>query len=143
MNDLVAAKLEIVSVLNRYATGCDTKEWDVLDTVFQEDALGIYGGVEYRSRDEIKKYIRERLGGVGTTQHLLSNYEVTVSETVASSACRLRAWHQGIGEWSGTTYEAFATYYDELSLAPNGWRICRRELIIEASLGTRDILGPA
>ena len=104
--------LAIVAVLNRYADVCDTKDFDRFVDVFTADATMDYSTIPdvHAGPREIADNVRRNLGGCGPTQHLLGNYEVEVEGDVARASCKVRAFHLGIGEQEGETFEALATF---------------------------------
>jgi len=136
--------LAIQNVLNRYARGCDSRDWSMFDEVFAEDVSVDYGGV-YRldGRDKVVELIRSMLGGCGPTQHLLGNFDIAVHGEDACSACYVRAVHAGLGNESEVFYEVWAEYRDALKLTDAGWRIVERNMVIHKEVGSRDILRPA
>jgi hypothetical protein len=60
----------------------------------------------------------------------------------ARASCRVRAFHQGVGDHSADTYEILGTYYHELVRTADGWRTRQLRMDITAELGTRDVLQP-
>lgn len=132
----------IMEVLTRYCEACDTKQWSLFADVFSDDATGIYHGHLLGSRHAIVEHVRTHLGGVGASQHLIANFMISIDGDEATSRCQVRAWHQGIGRWEGSHYEAFGEYTDVLERRDAGWRLVKRELVVRAQLGSRDLLGP-
>ena len=59
----------------------------------------------------------------------------------ARSRVYVRAFHLGIGQASGKTYEMGGEYRDELRRTPEGWRITRREGVVFWEIGSRAVLG--
>ena len=54
----------------------------------------------------------------------------------------MRAFHLGIAEQEGETFEALATYRDRLVRTPAGWRIAARTMDVAVLLGTFAVLQP-
>src|SRR6478735_5312882 len=132
----------IVAVLNRYADVCDTKEFDRFVNVFTVDATMDYTNMPdvHVGPHEIADNVRGHLGGCGATQHLLGNYEVEVDGDAARASCKVRAFHLGLGEQVGKTFEALATYRDRLVRTPDGWRIAARTMDVAVLLGAFEVL---
>jgi hypothetical protein len=86
--------------------------------------------------------IRSFLGGCGPSQHLLGNYDVTVSGDSARSVCKARVLHVGAGDRADRTYECCGNYHVELVRTPAGWRLQRREFEVTISLGDMSVLRP-
>lgn len=142
--DTTAQQLAIQGVLNRYARGCDTRDWALFDEVFTEDVSVNYGGeFELEGRAGVVEMIRSMLGGCGPTQHLLGNFDIAVHGEQACSACYVRAAHAGLGSESEVYYEVWAEYRDALRLTERGWRIFERHMVVHKEVGSRAILRPA
>jgi SnoaL-like domain len=132
----------IISVLNRYATCLDSRDWSGLDEVFHPDATASYG-VPLDGRPAIVESIRGFLGGCGPSQHLLGNYEVRVEDDHAEAVTKARVIHVGSGQRAGLApYEAIGVYRDQLVLTSEGWRITHREFDVHISLGDIEVLQP-
>lgn len=136
-------RFEIIDVLNRYATACDSRNWDLFTEVFTEDVETDYGGdYKFNSREAIVNLIRSMLGGCGPTQHLLGNYRIEIERDAANSVCSVRAFHAGKGEAEGKTFEMWGEYRDKLKRTEYGWRINRRELTTVWLEGSYEVLRP-
>jgi hypothetical protein len=133
----------IIDVLNKYATSLDARDWDGLDDVFHQDAVGQYG-VFLDGRPAIVKSIRGFLDGCGATQHLLGNHQIHIDGDQAQCATKARVIHVGAGELATLTpYEAIGVYRDQLIRTPEGWRIMHRHFDVSITLGDFNILQPA
>ncbi len=123
--------LEIQDLLISYCTAIDTKRFDELDSVFVPDAFIDYtsaGGVK-GPLPEVKKWLSEVLNMFPMTQHIVSNFEISVDGDEATSRC---AFYNPMGLPSTEGAEAlqlmfFGGYYnDKLIRTSNGWRISQR-----------------
>jgi hypothetical protein len=119
-------RLDVVDVIHRYALGMDTKQWDMLDDVFVEDAVAEYGldlGSSH-SRAEIKDLVRNAISGLDATQHSMSNIIVAVDGDSATANCYLHAAHFLVNHRTGSnTWIVGGTYRYDLVRTPAGWRI--------------------
>ena len=73
----LADRMAMEDLLTRYATAIDSREWQLLDTVFTDDAHLDYrsaGGVE-GSYPEVRRWLAEVLPIFDMTQHLVVNRE--------------------------------------------------------------------
>jgi SnoaL-like domain len=87
-------RAEIANLLIRYATALDTRNWQLFDSCFTEDAIADYGTLAGRHHGV--EAIREAvaiLAGFDRTQHLLGNIAVTVESDEAHATCYLHAQH--------------------------------------------------
>ena len=139
-----ADRTRVVEVVNRYADCLDARDWDGLDAVFHPDAIGVYGGYSLQGRTAIVRSIASFLDHCGPSQHLLGNHAVTIEGDEASSRCKARVIHIGLGERAALEpYEAIGTYHDQLSRTSEGWRIITRRFAVEIERGDATILRPA
>ena len=125
----LADRLAIDDLLTRYAVALDTKQWDLLDSVFTPDAAIDYtsaGGIK-GSFPEIRKWLADTLTGFPMTQHLVTNRHVTLDGDEATS----RAYFynpMGLPRKDGSVKLFFVGgyYNDRLRRTPDGWRIVER-----------------
>ena len=72
-----------------YATAMDTRNWDLVDDIFHEDATAFYGddnfSFEPQSREEILIMCKSSLGGCGWTPPLDSRGCLTRMEAASES----------------------------------------------------------
>ena len=129
-------------MLNRYADAADRRDWSLFDEVFTPDATADYPTSKLSGREAIVRLIRNALGGCGPSQHLLGNHTAQLDGDAAHASCKVRAFHQGSGDRSASTYELLGTYYHELVRTPDGWRTRHLRMTIAAETGTRDVLQP-
>ena len=135
----------LTQTLTRYATACDTRNWDLLQQVFTPDCTTIYGG-SYTCEDvaRVRHMISTHLDGCGPTQHLLGNLEVDASNPARPrSKIQVRAVHQGLGERAHLRYDAIGFYEDAWLQLPQGWRIQKRSMTMLLEIGDRSVLQPA
>jgi 3-phenylpropionate/cinnamic acid dioxygenase small subunit len=137
----LADRLDVIDVVNRYATALDARDWDLLDRVFAEDVRAEFGR-PLPGRAAVKELVRAHLGGCGPTQHLLANHRVEVAGDEATCVTSVRAFHAGRGSRAGQTYELFGEYHDRLRRGASGWRIVARRMVVTHETGSREVLGP-
>lgn len=133
-------RLDIVDVVNRYATALDSQDWDLLDAVFSRDVAANFIGNELRGLDAVKEMVRGMLGGLGPSQHLIANHRVSLDGDEAGCISAVRAFAAGPGD-DRRTYELWGEYRDRLRRLPEGWRIVEREMRVSFEQGARELLG--
>jgi hypothetical protein len=70
-------KTEILELLARFARALDDKDWDLMRTVFTEEASGDFGlGTAFEGIDSILHACRSIMENLDCTQHFLGNDEV-------------------------------------------------------------------
>jgi hypothetical protein len=122
---------EIRSVLIRYASALDKKQYDRLDQVFVPEATANYIGLaSLEGLDSIIELVSGVLDRCGNTQHLLGNMEIILQGDRARASCYLQAIHVGLGDYSGQVYTVWGEYRDQLVRTAAGWRISHRELAV-------------
>jgi 3-phenylpropionate/cinnamic acid dioxygenase small subunit len=125
----ISDQIEVTQVLNRYFRAIDTKDWDLLDTVFTRDAK-----VRYTTPSEIettyakmKPILAMFTDTFFFTQHSAGQIAVEVDGDVARSSNNLHAIHvQETREGEQNTWIVYGDYSDKLVRTPDGWRIAER-----------------
>jgi 3-phenylpropionate/cinnamic acid dioxygenase small subunit len=138
----ISDKLEITEVLYRYASALDGRKPELLRAVFLEDAIFTIGaGVgEFRGPDAIAEVVMEFLGGLETSQHIVTNPVIELDGDRARSRCYLHAQHYLPDQRTGgNTLEIGGTYHDDLVRTDDGWRIAKRELEVTWTEGNHGI----
>jgi len=120
-------RADITDVLLRYATGIDTRDWDLFRTVFTVDVDADYGAVgAWKGVDEITKFMTEIHEPCGHTMHRLSNIVITPDGADrATTRTYVNAIVMGPDDFGGVSANGF--YDDELVRTADGWRITRRK----------------
>ena len=144
-----------IDLMNAYAHALDTRDWDLLATLFTADAS--FGAREWgenaqageftvkmAGRDTIVGTLRTIWDGLSRTHHMLSNYvvEPAPDRQTARASCYLKAHHVGNRERSHLFEESLGRF-DFLTLREGGrWKIRRMEENIFVMLGTADAFAP-
>ncbi len=137
----VADHVEISGLLTRYCTAIDSKQFDLLDDVFTEDAL-----IDYSSsmpdvrgnRAEMKQWLSEVLAMFVMTQHLVSNTEFEIDGDRATTRTMFfnpMGWQDEEGEMQ--VFFVGGYYNDKLERTGAGWRITERIEHASWTTGTR------
>lgn len=125
----LADRLAIDDLLTRYCRAIDTKDWDLLDTVFVPDATIDYtssGGVRGQL-PAVKAWLAEVLPRFPMSQHLVTNRDVRVDGDVATSRCYFYNPMGAPAPDGGLALFFVGGYYnDRLVRTPAGWRITER-----------------
>ncbi len=123
-------RVEIDDLLTRYASAIDTREWDLLDSVFTPDAELDYrsaGGIA-GTYPEIKAWFAEVLPMFTWTQHLVLNRAVVLDATGSTGRSRsgfLNPNRLVIGD-TPWLFTVGGSYHDRLVRTADGWRIASR-----------------
>lgn len=119
--------LAIRSVLDRYASGIDRKDWELFASCFTDDVQADYGrNGRYSGRDVlVEAFDLMHRPPVGATLHRITNHDIRADGDTARAISYfdavLQAEHKGF-----QLLHVMGTYTDELRRCDDGWRISRR-----------------
>ena len=125
---VLADRLEIRDLLLRYSTAIDSRQWDLLDTVFLPDATLDYrgaGGIA-GPYPEVKRWLAEVLPMFRVTQHLVLNDVVELDGDRARSTAQFLNPNEATIDGAPWMFTVGGTYHDQLVRTTDGWRIARR-----------------
>ena len=118
-------KQDIADVLVAYATGIDTRDWDLFRTVFTEDCTLDYGPVgSWHGIEDLVAFMIQAHAGAGHTLHRVTNVVAEVDGDGATARAYIDALlmnPEGTGGVQATGY-----YDDRLVRTASGWRITDR-----------------
>ena len=124
---------ELIDLTIRYATAIDSRQYDLLSTVFTVDADLDYGEVgHWKSASEVIEFMDLAHAGAANTMHRMSNQMVTVDGDAATARTYVDALILGP---DGSGVNAIGFYDDELVRTAEGWRIYKR-VFTPVRLGT-------
>jgi len=125
----ISDRIEIDDLLIRYTVAIDTKDWELLDTVFTPDAVVDYttsGGIK-GDYPEVRAWLAKALGLFTMTQHLISNSVVRIDgDTATARTMVFNPMGRDDGKGGLTLFYVGAWYDDKLVRTPEGWRIAER-----------------
>lgn len=133
----VVDRIEIDDLLTRYATGLDSKDWDLWASCFTSDAFIDYtaaGGIK-GTLSEVRQWLAQVMAGFPVTQHLVTNKAVHVDgDTATCRSCLFNP--MGVSDNDSVMFFFEGGYYrDKLVRTEAGWRIAER--IEEPTFSTR------
>jgi hypothetical protein len=123
-------RAEITELLTRYGHAIDSRQWDLLDSVFTPDATIDYStsGAPKGPFPEIKAWLQSFLGRFPMNQHMTLNSRIELDGDVATG----RSYFfnpNSFPDETGTERMIFVGgyYNDRFVRTPDGWRIAERE----------------
>ncbi len=125
----ISDRIEIDDLLVRYTRAIDTKDWELLDTVFTPDAEVDYvssGGIK-GAYPEVRVWLDKALSLFQVTIHAITNSEIVldgdsaIGRTLVSNPM-LRVDDEG----KRSVFTVYAYYHDRLVRSEQGWRIASR-----------------
>jgi len=91
----LADQHEIERLMYRYATGIDTSDYDLVDSVFTPDGEIDYagiGGPRGRWRGDVRQWSEESLAAFPVRKHYLTNVVVTYAADRATATSVFTPW---------------------------------------------------
>jgi hypothetical protein len=122
-------RLAIIELTHRYCWALDSKQLELLDTVFELDATAELRSAPLEGLEAIRSRIHGALAPLDATQHTVTNHLITVDGNTATSRCYLHSQHVRAAAEGGELYVIAGRYEDELVRTPHGWRIAFRRLV--------------
>lgn len=116
---------ELVDLTIRYATAIDSRQYQLLATVFTADAELDYGEVgRWTGAAEVAEFMDLAHAGAANTMHRMSNQVVAVDGDTATVRTYVDAL---ILAQDGSGVNAIGFYDDEAVRSADGWRISKRK----------------
>ena len=129
-------KLEIIDVMNNYAKGIDTKNYDLFRSIFEKDVEVeiIYDScfrsgepVSFEGLDDWANYVEKAISEYKSTQHMLGNPLIIFENGIAKARTDLQASHYYKDKENEKT--TLWGYYDTHMINKNGsWKIVKHTL---------------
>ncbi len=118
----ISDELEIASVLNRYARAVDGKDWDLLRSLFTEDAHLDYScvGGPSAGRDEVCSWLERSLTLMPMTQHFITNVEADIDGDTAT--VRAMFYNPMLLPGATETSACGGYYHHVMVRTASGWR---------------------
>jgi hypothetical protein len=133
---------EIEQLMHTYATGIDTANYDLVDSIFVPDGEIDYagiGGPRGRWSPEVRQWSEESLAAFPVRKHYITNVVVIYSDDrdTAASVCYWRA-PMGFARGDGSIhlFESGGRYLDSLVRTDDGWRITTRTTAQDWMIGS-------
>jgi ketosteroid isomerase-like protein len=131
----------IIDLTIAYCWALDSKDWEALRSIFLPDATALLGD----ERDGIESIIARvsgALGALDSSQHMISNHQVGVDGDTATCRCYLQAQHVRRSAEGSPNYIVAGRYLDRLVRTAEGWRIQRRDLLVDWTDGNVLVVRP-
>jgi len=121
-------RADITEVLIRYATGIDTRDWELFRSIWADDLDAEYGrGIgRFRGPAEITEFMMGSHARMGRTWHRLSNFVIHVDGDTATSRTYVHAVLNVDGEDPDAWMDVIGHYDDTLVRTSEGWKIRQR-----------------
>jgi 3-phenylpropionate/cinnamic acid dioxygenase small subunit len=114
----------VTDLLNRYATGIDSRDWVLFRSCFTDDCDADYGDIgHWHGGDEITAWMSQTHDPLGHTMHRITNVTVSQEDGHLKTRCYV---HAIVVVSDDSAVHAFGFYDDEIVIEPNGPAISRR-----------------
>ena len=130
----VAHKEAIRNLQILYSLSIDSGDYNRLDEIFTENAVGVYGR-SYVGIEEIKHAMYFGCEYLTSVQHFNGNHWSRITNSTAEAGCYLHVIQYLEGTLGGDFHEMGGQYFDELLLTDDGWRITKRSIDIKWTKG--------
>lgn len=116
----------IREVIDRYATGVDRRDWEMVGRCFTADCAADYGKAgQWNGRDALVEWLDRLHREVGPTMHRMTNHHIEVDGETATATSYLDAMlkveHKGFD-----LLHVLTIYTDDLRREDGQWRISAR-----------------
>jgi len=126
----------IISLLVRYATAVDRRDWQLFTTCFTRDIEANYRSFRAKGIDAFLGYMMPGHARLGPTLHRMMNFVVVGDDQHATATSYLDAVLTP-GESGGPICQAHGWYEDRLVREADAWKISKRDftsvLFLESS----------
>ncbi|KAA0107536.1 nuclear transport factor 2 family protein [Mycolicibacterium sp. P1-5] len=118
----VSDELEIASVLHRYARAVDSHNWDLLRSLFTDEAQLDYScvGGPAAGRDEVCSWLERSLQLMPMTQHFVTNIEADIDGDTAT--VRAMFYNPMLLPGASETSACGGYYHHVMVRTASGWR---------------------
>ncbi|MFJ5845513.1 nuclear transport factor 2 family protein [Streptomyces sp. NPDC092903] len=135
-------RLEILDLFNQYADALDFKDWDRLEDLFIPDAKSLwFEQYQVDGREQVIAFIRDLVGKVGRTHHMVSNFRVAFDGDTAEASVRVKAYHVGAGDKADLFEESLGGFDTSVVRTADGWRFTRFDEPLFIMRGTQEVFG--
>ena len=141
-------RLAVHDVMHRYALAIDTKNWELLETVFADQIttdFRSFGGKEAFEGPAAGwiDTIRSTIDGMDATQHMMSNHLYEINGDRARGTTYIRALHVCKNDRGDDDYTVGGHYTVEMVRGSGGWRIVKYALQVTWHDGNRSVMRAA
>lgn len=134
-------RTEIENLSARYGRALDTRDWELLRSLFTEDAYADFGqGEAFEGVENILAGSSAVMDLLEHTQHIIGNQEISIDGDRASGQNLLIGSAFSPTKAGAPTLCEYGVYTDEYTRTSEGWRISRKVLTVSWCEGNLAIL---
>ena len=134
-------RAEIGDVQLRYATGTDTRNWELFRTCFTDeievDFSSGFGLPRVRLRaDDWVQRTAPRMNALQATQHVITNHVITFEDdNHATCVAYVQARHHNPNSTGDNDHTVYGYYTNQFERTSKGWRIATLKLTVSWMTG--------
>jgi 3-phenylpropionate/cinnamic acid dioxygenase small subunit len=142
-------RLEIIELMNAYASGLDARDWPLWRSVFTDETifdLSSWNQIPARilNADKVVRSQARMFAELSVTQHFLTNHRITIDEDTARCIAHMRAEHWlKNDDGSDSRYTMFGYYDDKFIRTSEGWKMCEMQLNVTQTEGEIRVMDEA
>ena len=140
---LVTDKLKIIELINQFGMSIDLRDWIKFRSLFAESvefdysSIGEIAGV--LPPDKIANTAEQDLGGFQTTQHMITNHIIELSDNEATCTAHVRAQHFLPNDRFDPMLQIGGYYNAKLIPLESNWKIQGWKFTILWSIGSLEL----
>lgn len=121
-------ELSIINTITNIFNGSDKRDWDLVRQSFYYHVYLDYFSLSKKPGEKVKpddiiKGWSDFLPKFTFTHHVITNFEISVTETNASVFCKGSALHYLPGSEGGDTWTTIGTYDFKLAKVADQWKV--------------------
>ncbi len=121
-------RVQLHDVVLRYATGIDTRDWDLFRTCFTQDCRADYGEIgQWEGREAITEFMEGIHADCGHTMHFIGNHVVRADGEAYVARSYVEAIVLRGDNIKGL--QMYGYYDDRFVLTGEGWQISSRQFV--------------
>ncbi len=138
-------RLAILELIARLGLLVDARDWNAFEGLFTDpvytDRTSLFGGEpQTTSPGELVGGLRQVLGNLDATHHLITCQTITLDGDQATSAANMQGTHAFANHSGGPLWTVAGRHDYQLKRTADGWRIARMTFTVQWASGNEQIL---
>ena len=138
-------RLAIIELIGQLALLVDARDWDALERLFTDpvysDRTSLFGGEPQTiTPGELVGGLRQALGNLDATHHLITCQVISLNGDEATSAANMQGTHVFANASGGPVWTVAGRHDYQLKRTTDGWRIAGLTFTLQWASGNEHIL---
>ncbi len=143
-HDELIDRTEITDHVLKYATGIDRHQWDLYRSIFADQIMLDFSSwsgepPSMMPADDWVAGVRATLEPFDATQHVLTNFVISLDGDSATCTCYMAAHHHLVVDGNRQMHSIGGYYVHALERAGKGWLIHQTQLNVTWEMGDRGL----